>query len=161
MLAQAYEAKGDLPASVRAYERAVRVDSTDATLLNNLGRLYRKTQQPELAIATFRKAIAINDQLVLPYRNLGISLIAVGDFDGALSALQKSERISPDDPQTLGAIGALLAERGDTAASADAFARALHLAPLAKNSSGLLGHYPAVARRIAASGKRTNGIAAP
>ena len=148
MLAQAYEAKGALPEAVRAYEAAVRADSTNATVLNNLGGAYRKAQQRSLAAAAFRKAIAINPALVLPHKNLGMTLITVGDHDGALAELREAERLSSGDAQTLGAIGALLAERGDIAGSVDAFSRALRLAPSDRSLRGLLGSYPQVAERI-------------
>jgi tetratricopeptide (TPR) repeat protein len=148
MLAQAYEAKGALHEAVSAYETAALADSTNGTLLNNLGEAYRKTGRKDLAVVAFRRAIATNGALALPHKNLGMTLISIGDNAGALSELQEAARLNPDDAQTLGAIGALLAERGDTTGSADAFAQALRLAPADQSLRRLLSNYPRVAEEL-------------
>jgi Flp pilus assembly protein TadD len=150
MLAQAYQADGNLAAAVGAYEAAVRVEGKDAALLNNLATAYRETGRRDRAIAAFRRAIEINPRLALPHKNLGMMLIASGDMSGALPELREAFRLDSGDAQTLGAIGALLAERGDDQEAVSAFSGALRLAPGDRRIVDLLSHYPAVARRVPA-----------
>jgi 4-amino-4-deoxy-L-arabinose transferase-like glycosyltransferase len=149
MFAEAWETKGNLPAAVAAYETAlaetpaqVSGEAGDrAELLNNLGEAYRRMGDRERAIACLRRAIAAEPRLAYPHQNLGMLLIAGGHRDEALRELNEADRLAPDDPQVLGAIGALEAERGDRAAADRAFARAKALAPTDPRLERLIRDY--------------------
>ena len=148
MLAQAYQARGNLPAAVAAYEAAVHEQPRDGALLNNLAAAYLASVHREQAITTLRRAVAMDPDLALPHKNLGMMLVSTGEMNGALMELREAVRLEPNDAQSLGAIGALLAERGENAAAAEMFTRARRLAPGDQRLVSLLGHYPAVARRV-------------
>jgi tetratricopeptide (TPR) repeat protein len=143
MFAQAYEARGNLPGAIAAYESAVRAEGDDGELLNNLAMAYRAAGNRDRAVGTLRRAITADPGLAYPRRNLGLLLAARGEADSALAELRAALAIEPDDPEGLGAIGALLAERGDTANAAAAFARARALAPDDRRLLGLIQRYSA------------------
>ena len=149
MLAQAWQAKGDLPAAIASYEAAVREEPRNAELLNNLASAYRSAGRRDAAIAALRRAVEIQPALVLPHRNLGMALIGAGDHAGALAELRIAARLDPADAGTLAAIGALHAEQGAVDSAAAAFGAALRRAPTDPRIRGLLAHYPTVAARLA------------
>jgi 4-amino-4-deoxy-L-arabinose transferase-like glycosyltransferase len=143
MFAQAYQARGNLPAAIAAYEAAVREEGGNGELLNNLAMAYRAVGDRARAEATLRRAIAAAPGLSYPRKNLGMLLIVRGEMDSALVQLREAQRIEPDDAEAAGAIGALLAERGEGAAAAAAFARARALAPGDARLGALIEHYSA------------------
>lgn len=141
MLAQAYEVRGDLAGAIRSYEGAVRAGEEDGALLNNLGLAYRQAGDRSAAVAAFRRAIAVDSTLALPHKNLAMVLIGQGDFAGAMIELLATLRHKPSDAEAIGAVGALLAERGDRKGAAEAFARALALAPKDPRLREMAVHY--------------------
>jgi len=143
MFAQAWMARGNLPAAIAAYEAAVREEGRNGELLNNLAMAYRAAGDRARAEATLRRAIAADPGLSYPHKNLGMLLIVRGAPDSALAELYQAQRIEPDDAEAAAAIGALLAERGDRAAAAAAFARARALAPGDPRLRALIEHYSA------------------
>jgi Flp pilus assembly protein TadD len=153
MLAQAWQAKGNLPAAIASYEAAVREEPGNAELMNNLASAYRSAGRRDAAIATLRRAVALQPALVLPHRNLGMALIGAGDHAGALAELRIAVRLDAADASTLAAIGALHAEGGAVDSAAAAFGAALRLAPADPRIRSLLAHYPAVAARLASATK--------
>jgi Flp pilus assembly protein TadD len=72
-----------------------------------------------------------------------------------LVELQTAVRLEPGDAEAIGAIGAILAERGDMAGARAAFARARVLAPTDARLLGLIKHY--TDRSIAGMGKIREG----
>jgi tetratricopeptide (TPR) repeat protein len=147
MFAQAYQAHGDLPAAIAAYEAAVREEDGNGELLNNLAMAYRAAGDRARAEATLRRAIAAAPALAYPHKNLGMLLVVRGENDSALVQLREAERLEPDDAEAAGAVGALLAERGERAGAAAAFARARALAPHDRRLRALIDHYSAPKRR--------------
>jgi len=74
-------------------------------------------------------------------------LVVRGENDSALVELREAERLEPDDAEAAGAVGALLAERGDRTGAAAAFARARAFAPHDRRLRDLIDHYSAPKRR--------------
>ncbi len=146
MFAQAYMARGDLPAAIGAYERATRSEPGNGSLLNNLAMAYKASGDHERAEATLRRAIAAEPGLSYPHKNLAMLLVVRGEGDEALAELREAERLDPGDAEAAATAGALLAERGDRAGAAAAFARARALAPQDPRLLGLIEHYSAALR---------------
>ena len=144
MLAQAYQAHGDLDAAIAAYEAAVRAEGNDGSLLNNLAMAYRARGDRARAAAALRRAIAASPGLAYPHRNLGMLLVMQGDTEAALAELRAAQRIEPDDAETAAALGALLAERGETREAGEQLARARALAPDDPRLRDLIAHYSEV-----------------
>ena len=61
--------------------------SQDAQKL--LGEILMFREENEKAISAFRKAIGLNRQSPVPYRNLGLALRAVGDESGAQQVFRR------------------------------------------------------------------------
>jgi tetratricopeptide (TPR) repeat protein len=150
MIAQAWQAKGNLPAAIAAYEDAVRAEPADAALLNNLAMAYKMAGRRDDAIAVLRRAVVVQPGLEFPHRNLAMALIVAGDRDGALAELRAAIRLDPRDARTQGAKGALFAERGDVDSAAAAFTAALRTAPNDPLLLELVSHYPVVVKRLGA-----------
>lgn len=141
MFAQAYDAHGDLPRAIDAYQRAVAAGGDRGEVLNNLASAYARSGDRDRAVTTLRQAISADPRLALPHKNLGMLLIGRGERDSALAHLSLAHALEPDDHEVLGAIGALLFERGSTQAARDTFARALALAPGDARLRALVAHY--------------------
>lgn len=141
MFAQAYAARGDLPAAAHAYEAAVQAGGDDGELLNNLGLTYRALGRRDRAEAALRRATRVAPALAYPHKNLGMLLISNAKPAEAMAELTAAARIEPDDAETQAAIGALYAERGDRTAAAAAFARSRRLAPGDARLARLIRHY--------------------
>jgi Flp pilus assembly protein TadD len=108
---------------------------------NNLALVDRAMGRRAKAEAELRRAIAVNPRLSYPHKNLGMLLIGSDQPDSALVELRVANRLAPDDAQTLAAIGALLAERGDAGGAAAAFAAARRLAPGDRRLAELMRRY--------------------
>jgi tetratricopeptide (TPR) repeat protein len=109
MFAQAYQAHGDLPAAIAAYERAVAEEPGNGSLLNNLAMAYKASGDRDRAEAALRRAIAAEPGLSYPHKNLAMLLVVRGARDSALVHLEEAARLDPGDAETAATIGALLA----------------------------------------------------
>lgn len=69
----------------------------DANGHRHLGDLYRARQDMEPAIASYRRAIELNDRLFPTYFDLAEILLARGDHEGADRLYRGVIRLSPDD----------------------------------------------------------------
>ncbi|MEK7263252.1 MAG: tetratricopeptide repeat protein [Bacteroidota bacterium] len=78
-----YQQRNDDTNAVMYYEKALRVDSTDAETYNNLGIVYQRNAQPEKAIIMFKKVLQFYPTSVDAYNNLGLAFAAKEEFDKA------------------------------------------------------------------------------
>jgi len=103
---------GKLAEAIPLYREALESLRTPA-LLNNLGAALRDLKRAEEAAPLFREAVAIDPAYADGVLNLGLSLLDIGDLDGAEAALQRALELLPEptagtpiDPRRLQAIGA-------------------------------------------------------
>ena len=82
--------------AVRYAERAVLLSPDDAEGHAQLGDLYRKKQDIERAIASYRTALAKNDRLFPIYFELSELLLSQGQADEADRLLRRVVRMGPD-----------------------------------------------------------------
>ena len=71
-LGQAKKKKGDTAGALDAYNKAVKADPSDSRTLYNMGNLHMGAQHYEDAIASYRKAMAVNPKYTEAYYNLAI-----------------------------------------------------------------------------------------
>jgi superkiller protein 3 len=109
----ALRATGDLKGSKEQYEAAVKLNSRDATLENNLGNVYRDLSEYDNAVAAYNKAIELNNKQLNPYINLAnLQLYQLKKVDDAIATYQKGLEALPDDENLLLQL-ALTYERAD------------------------------------------------
>jgi len=140
--AQAYREAGDLAGARAEYEAAVRESGEDSVLLNNLAQVYRALGMKAEAEEALRRAVHFSPDLAYPHKNLGILLIGKGALDEGLLELEEAVRLEPRDPEALGALAALQADRGEEAAAAAAYRKARRLDPGDPRLARLLERYP-------------------
>lgn len=142
LLAQAYRARGDLAEARVEYEAALREAGEDGILLNNLARVYRSMGLKSEAEAALRRAIKADPALAYPHKNLGLLLINKGEKEEALRELAVSVKLDAEDPEALGAMAALHAEREERVAAAAAYTKARRLDPADPRLARLVEMYP-------------------
>jgi tetratricopeptide (TPR) repeat protein len=82
--------------AVEPLKNAIALQSNYFHAYNDLGVLYMKLNQLDLAAEALRHAIKINDKIYLPQLNLGIVLNRQSKFKDAADILTKVERANPD-----------------------------------------------------------------
>lgn len=95
LLGSAHDAKGDLPAAVKAYERAIELDPSLARAHNNLGSIV-SSKDPQRAIEHFRAALETDPRYVEALGNLGNAFARTNRFGDAIACYQKALEIQPD-----------------------------------------------------------------
>jgi tetratricopeptide (TPR) repeat protein len=113
----------------RAIAVLERVDHHNAATLNALGSACKERGRFRDAAAAFRRAIAANPDVPEPHLNLGATLAAGGDADGAISAFREAIRLRPDLPAAHNNMALLLDRRGETRLAGQHFARSIRLDP--------------------------------
>ena len=124
MLAQGYAARGDLRSAAASYEAAVREGSDDGELLNNLALTYRALGNRERAESALRHAVTANPGLAYAHKNPRHAAHRPRRVGRGAALVEPGRDARARRRQTLGAIGALLADRGQRAAAQRAFSRA-------------------------------------
>jgi arylsulfatase A-like enzyme len=77
-----------------------------------VGAVHAAAGRTAEAIASYRRAAALDDRAFAARNNLAELLAAQGDLDGALAAAQEAYAIASDDPQVLDTLGSLYLRRG-------------------------------------------------
>jgi tetratricopeptide (TPR) repeat protein len=147
-------AKGIPAEAIGPLKKALAIQRTDADALNALAKAYLGTGQPALAIESLQLAVALVPAgWADPYTNLATAYSQTGDAEraewaGAMAAFAGGDNATAEK-RLLGLVGGkldleakvglgLVAEaKGDTAASADWFRKALVIDP--ENMSAKLG----------------------
>jgi Tfp pilus assembly protein PilF len=87
--------KGDLQASLAAWQKALELDPGDARANNGMGSALYAAGDIDSSITYYRKAIQAKPGFFEAYYNLGLSQIRKGDLDGAIDAWANVVRMRP------------------------------------------------------------------
>jgi tetratricopeptide (TPR) repeat protein len=119
---------GQYASAMRRFESVVKRDATFMRAYDNLGLCYEALNQPDLAIASYRQAIALNrtssTPSAWPSLNLGTLLRHRGELDEAETLLREAVTFDPSLAKALYQLGALLEQRDRLDDAAAAFTRA-------------------------------------
>ena len=100
-LGRAYYTNARLLEARRAFQRVLDLDPHDVKAENNLGLIFESSAQPDAAIDSYTKAIDWDQRSPhpseQPYVNLGSLLLEQGRTEEAISALEKSVALAPND----------------------------------------------------------------
>jgi len=119
-LGNSYMKKGDFQKALRAYEKSISIDKKFPLPYNNLGLLYysifQDTNEPDAyrsALEYYKKAIELNPHYGAAYYGLGIAYLEAGDYDLAISSLEKALHSKPDIHQALFYLGIAHKNKGN------------------------------------------------
>jgi tetratricopeptide (TPR) repeat protein len=120
--------QGQTEPALRLMQVAQQQHPRDFWLNYELGLLLM-TSDPARSAQFFRAALAVHDQSVPLYTNLGQALTAMGDFEGAEQAQRKAVQLKPKDATGHCNRGLTFVVMQDLKSAADSFRTALKLQP--------------------------------
>jgi Flp pilus assembly protein TadD len=105
--------------NLRNYERAeslyrqvLAIDPTNTDAMHLIGVLALHVNRPDLGLDFLKRAIAIKADVATYHSNLGLTLQALGDHDGALEAFDAALALQPDLAEVHNNKGAALEDMG-------------------------------------------------
>ena len=81
-------------------EHAVRLDENNPWCLVILGRAQQQLKEYDAAVMTYRKAVALCPSSSRANFGLGFGLSATGEYDEAITAMDRAIELSPRDPMS-------------------------------------------------------------
>ncbi|HEY3174289.1 MAG TPA: hypothetical protein VGK94_00865 [Candidatus Polarisedimenticolia bacterium] len=134
LLAQAWKKQGRFSEAADAYALALEAapaPGAAALIHNNRGVVLAAMGEPVRARQEYRLAIELSPDLVLPHRNLGLSLMEEGPSSAseAFAHLTVAERADEGDIDVARALAVLLLARGDPVAAGERAMRVLRRLP--------------------------------
>ena len=97
-LGEMYMQAAKFPQAAEYIERALAVRD-DAALRMDLGICYKQTNQPEKALAEFKRSAAMAPTQWEPLFNEAIALLDLKRMDEARAVAAKLQKMRPDDPE--------------------------------------------------------------
>ena len=82
---------GEFQEALKCYKRANIINPENAELHTSLGSLYLHLNKPKLAAKHLRKAIRLNNRLVLAHSNYALALAHLGEFEKSEQELRLAE----------------------------------------------------------------------
>jgi Flp pilus assembly protein TadD len=144
--------RGEYPAATIFFKKALEMDPTDVTALNNLGASLTSSGDFDEAAVVLRKAIEIDPEGYKAHSNLGVALARAGKFEEARPSLERALSLFPEDAKALSALGGVLAASGRLEEAEARLKAALELQPADADAHNNLGGI------LAKSGKYAEAI---
>lgn len=91
-----YQQTGQVAHAIKAYLKALSINSDDALVWFKLGFAYQDVGQASQAIEAFQQAVQINPDFLQAWYALGVTYKYAGQTAKAITALQQTVRIDPD-----------------------------------------------------------------
>jgi tetratricopeptide (TPR) repeat protein len=123
------EQKGDFATAVWEYEYLAKELPRSGEMQSNLGVALYFNHQWEHAIAVFRKAVALNPNLLAPHLFSGLAWYQLAKPDQAVRELERAATLQPSDVLTNIWLGYAYVAQSNYAAAARAFGKVCALAP--------------------------------
>jgi type IV pilus assembly protein PilF len=123
--------KGDLQASVAAFQKALEINPGFTEAHNNLGTIYQELGFADKAEAEFRKALEDPAylSLELPHYNLARLYYTQNRFDDANDEVERSIRLKARFAMAHNLKGLILERKGDLPGAVDAYGLAVKFVP--------------------------------
>lgn len=104
---------GDIQGAIDEFRKGLRIDPSDANLLNSLGVCYGVLEDYTKALAAFETAIWIAPQEVMPVYNKGFVFLCQGDTQQALDCFLSAEALEPGVFEVVFHIGQIHLDAGE------------------------------------------------
>ena len=121
--------KGHYDDAVEDYNKAIQLNSKDATVYNNRGNANFFLGNYDSAIADYDEAIKLNPEYADAYYNLGIAKARLGDYNAAVADYNEAIRLKPKYAATYSNRGVAKANLGNYNAAVADFSEAIKLNP--------------------------------
>jgi Tfp pilus assembly protein PilF len=95
--------------------------------LYNLGELYLRENNVELALMHFRRAVEKNPNFAMGHRGLGKAYLALGEQDNARESFEQSLELAPNDQESLYELARIHDQSGDTDTAAEYYRRVVEV----------------------------------
>jgi tetratricopeptide (TPR) repeat protein len=97
------------------YQKAVSIDTTNASFYNEVAATYRKLKNTDAALAYYDKALKYNSRLPQAYNGKGVLLFQEKRYREAVGYFSESVKLNPMDATTLLNLGSCYLVLGDNA----------------------------------------------
>jgi tetratricopeptide (TPR) repeat protein len=104
--------RGDAAGAIDSYHRAIDLDPNDGYTLVNLAHLLLEDDRPEEAEPLARRAAESMPSLPLAHYKLGVALEQLGRGDEAITAIERSLSLSPENGDAHAALAMMLLRAG-------------------------------------------------
>jgi tetratricopeptide (TPR) repeat protein len=128
-LGDQYRERGDLPAAVKNFKRALALKPTDAGTVLNLAVVLQQLGDRQEAEAGFRRAIALKPDQSDAYNDLGVLLTTMGRIDEAIQCFQTAIKNNPMDATPYFDLAVLFQQRGQDEVALPFYRKVLELKP--------------------------------
>lgn len=129
LLAIVEQKLGSLPEARRQFETALRLAPDDAKIWSNYGNLLHRVGAEADALAAYERSLALAPRFADPLYNRALLLSRLGRQDEAREAFLTLVDLVPGDVRYRNGLAAVEKLRGDLAAAAADYDRALEIAP--------------------------------
>ncbi len=110
--AATYQAENEIPEAIRVYQRALAVDSGDASIHCQLARLLYELGRVDDAQQHYRRAIALDPSYRTAYNNFGPVYFALGRLAHAEAEYRRASTLDPDDAYAHYGLADLCSQQG-------------------------------------------------
>jgi len=104
LLSELYQAQRDYNHAKEILHYLLKINSTDHTTYQHLGRLATVTGQLKEAEADYLKSISLNNKVASYYFDLGEIYIKLNNVDKAYDSYREAVRLEPNNPKILDAL---------------------------------------------------------
>lgn len=94
-MGKAYQLLLDFNDARRYYRESIKLDPTDARVVNNLATVYDQLQDHRRAESLYREAIRLDPHSAIYFKNLGTNLLAQHEFKKGSAAYRQALAIDP------------------------------------------------------------------
>lgn len=127
LVALCHKALGDVAGAVAAFDAALALAPSHASLLANYANLLGDVQRVPEALALYERALASAPGQAEYWMNFGLTLLSAGAAVKAVAALERAARLSPAASTVWQGLGATRRAAGDLDGAATALLRAVEL----------------------------------
>jgi tetratricopeptide (TPR) repeat protein len=124
-----YELSKNFEDAIRAYERAIEIDTSYAIAIMSLGYAYSTTGQQAKAVDQMEHYIRLVPDAADPRASFADILLRIGRYDDALEQYQKSLLLKPDYWYSANQIGTIYMTKGRLKAADEQFHKAIAALP--------------------------------
>ncbi len=128
-LGSIYFHRDDLNGAEHHFREALNIKPNDSKYLYNLGIVLLKNKKPEEASSAFQKAVEAGSGDPQIYRYIAESFMDLKQYDFAMTALEKSLKIKPDDVDSLFQLADLYYKQGQLSNAEEMFQRIIRNTP--------------------------------
>ena len=113
--------------AARAFEIELSLDPKNAQALAYLGDIEMKRENSEKALSLLRQAVGLREDIRIAQMDIGVILTQQKQYPDALAALERAEKLDPEQPEIHYRLGRLYQAMGQTETAQREFAKVQQL----------------------------------